>query len=256
MAKGLDPYLLIAADLYGVPRGSLSKEKDVEKRQRGKNTFLGCGFQMGADKWCMKYQGECQCRDLPARCEHPDSLAHTQAVEGVATYRTKTAPLVPQLWYAFEEAAYDAFLTRVPRTVRGITFALEDGWMTARLFDGKKIYYWNPTTIRSRFDKDAWAYWELRDGRLQRTDVYGGKLVQNVVMGLERQLLVHAMARVEREGLRPILNGYDELVTEPEAAAADWATLKQIMEDGPQWAKDLGLPIAAEGWVGDRYRKG
>jgi hypothetical protein len=75
-------------------------------------------------------------------------------------------------------------------------------------------------------------------------------------MGLERQLLVHAMARAEREGLRPILNGYDELVTEPEVAAADWATLKQIMEDAPQWAKDLGLPIAAEGWVGDRYRKG
>ena len=75
-------------------------------------------------------------------------------------------------------------------------------------------------------------------------------------MGLERQLLVRAMLRCEAEGLPVIFNGYDEIVCEVDETFANWEHLRQIMEDAPDWAKQIKLPIAAEGWVGTRYKKG
>ena len=60
----------------------------------------------------------------------------------------------------------------------------------------------------------------------------------------------------EDENLPVIFNGYDAVVVEPELAYANADLLKQIMEDPPQWAREIKLPIAAEGWIGDRYRKG
>ena len=59
-----------------------------------------------------------------------------------------------------------------------------------------------------------------------------------------------------RRELPVIFNGYDEIVCEVPEARADWTALKQIMEDVPDWAKAIKLPIAAEGWVGARYKKG
>lgn len=243
LAAGADVYLDMAEVIHGVPKGSLTKA-DVEKRQDGKNTVLGCGFQMGWEKFHAKY--------CPKR---PPEFA--QRV--IQAYRQQWAPEVPKLWYALEDAALRTVWERRPHEAYGIRYELDDGWLTARLLDGKKIYYWNPQrAVQTRFDrpKDCWTYQATKQGQLQTIYAFGGLLTENVVMGLERQLLVRAMFRCEKENLPVIFNGYDEIVSEPELAYAKWEHLKQIMEDPPAWAKAIKLPIAAEGWTGSRYRKG
>lgn len=247
LASGADVYLDMAADIYGVPKGSLDSKRDVEKRQIGKNTVLGCGFQMGWEKFHAKY-----CAEQPPEF----------AQQIIAAYRETWAPEVPKLWRALENAALRTVVDRRPHEAYGIRYALEDGWLTARLLDGKKIYYWNPQRDlrplpwdRTQF-KDCWTYQTTKNGRLVTVAAYGGLLTENVVMGHERQLLVRAMFRCEKENLPVIFNGYDEIVTDPELSYAKWEHLKQIMEDAPDWAREIKLPIAAEGWVGDRYKKG
>lgn len=253
LAAGADPYCLVAEGIFNRPPGSLHKDRDEDKpmRQVGKNTFLGCGFQMGWKKFRDKY-----CPDQPEEF----------AQKAIAGYREDVAPKVPKLWHALEEAALHAVYDKRPVEAYGIRYELEDGWLTARLLDGKKIYYWNPQRDKQimpwldRNDdyviKDCWTYETVKEGRLLKTYAYGGLLTENVVMGLERQLLVRAMLRCEEENLPVILNSYDEIVCETEERFASWPHLKQIMEDPPEWASKLGLPISTEGWTGQRYKKG
>ena len=110
------------------PKGTLTKA-DVEKRQIGKNTVLGCGFQMGWEKFHAKY-----CPD------HPPEFAQ----QIINAYRKSWAPGVPKLWAALEEDALRVVCGAKSREPYGIRYEMEDGWLTARLLDGKKIYYWNP----------------------------------------------------------------------------------------------------------------
>ena len=246
LASGADVYLDMAEDIYRAPKGSLTKA-DVEKRQIGKNTVLGCGFQMGWEKFHAKY-----CPD------HTPEFAQ----QIITTYRKVWAPEVPELWKALEDDALRVVHGAKSREPYGIKYELEDGWLTARLLDGKKIYYWNPRRASRPLpwdasqSKDCWTYQATKQGRLMTIAAYGGLLTENVVMGMERQLLVRAMLRCEAENLPVIFNGYDEIVCEPTEKHASWPMLQQIMEDTPDWARQIKLPIAAEGWVGNRYKKG
>jgi hypothetical protein len=55
------------------------------------------------------------------------------AQRAIDSYRKEFAPEVPKLWYALEAAATKAVWDRVPQEAYGIRYALEDGWLTARL---------------------------------------------------------------------------------------------------------------------------
>jgi DNA polymerase len=84
---------------------------------------------------------------------------------------------------------------------------------------------------------------------------YGGKLVENLVQAICRDLLAAAMVACEREGLPVVLHCHDELVIEVSVDEAESALrrLVQIMSSPPAWAK--GFPIAVEGFMSDRYFK-
>ena len=85
--------------------------------------------------------------------------------------------------------------------------------------------------------------------------IYGGKIVENVIQAMCRDLLADAMVRAERAGLPVVLHVHDELVCEVPAAGAREASelLHAIMLHLPEWAE--GFPIGADGHAGVRYRK-
>ena len=224
----------------------INKKVDVEEYTIGKNTVLGCGFQMGARKFLARYA-------------KGHDLAFAKRV--VDTYRNEFAPAVPDLWAALEEASLQTVLTGQAHEAYGVEYRLEDGWMTARLPSGRKLWYWNPRATRKAmpWDKDdirpAWTYQAKKLGRWIPCDAFGGLETENVVQALARDIMVDAMVRAEDNGFPIILTVHDELVTEPWKGDADVAALGQIMSELAPWAKALGLPIAAECWMGDRYHK-
>jgi DNA polymerase len=90
--------------------------------------------------------------------------------------------------------------------------------------------------------------------RWERLHTYGGKLIENATQGGARDVLAHNMPAVEAAGYSIVLGVHDELVAEtPNTGAFTNSHLSELMSAVPPWAP--GLPLAASGWEGARYRK-
>ena len=88
---------------------------------------------------------------------------------------------------------------------------------------------------------------------------YGGSLVENITQAVCRDLLALAMLRLSRRGYEIIMHVHDEIVAEIAELLSrmeqhdELERFCSIMTERPEWAPDF--PIAAEGWIGRRYRK-
>lgn len=258
MAAGADVYIDMACQIWPKlarpdwgDKNAINafKEEHLAERQTGKNSVLGLGFAMGGDKFFDRY---CQDQSL--------DFAH----DVVQVYRKEWAPKVPEMWHGLEGAALRAVRTGEAHEAYGVVYKREDRWLTARLPSGRKLWYFNPKVVRRHMPwstpenpdvRLSWTYQAMKMGRLQTIDAFGGLLTENVVQGLARDLLVNAMFNCEREGLPIVLTVHDEIVVEVDEWEADEVRLEKCLLDVPDWAKRIQVPIAAEGWIGKRYRK-
>jgi DNA polymerase bacteriophage-type len=91
----------------------------------------------------------------------------------------------------------------------------------------------------------------------ERLRTYGGKLAENATQAVARDVMAAAMLEVVAQGVRAglILTVHDELLAEAEDLQAQGALdhILKIMRTPPPWAHDL--PVDAEAWAGQRYRK-
>src|SRR5262249_45743118 len=128
---------------------------------------------------------------------------------------------------------------------------------------GRRLYYPN-ARIEDRLP--GYCQQQSSPGRTKPTIVYdepkavgqttyGGKLVENVVQAICRDLLVAALLECERQQLPVVLHVHDEIVLEVEAVRAQEALrqLVRIMSTPPAWA--AGFPLEVEGFVAGRYVK-
>jgi DNA polymerase len=92
-------------------------------------------------------------------------------------------------------------------------------------------------------------------GRWQRVSTHGGPLAENATQGFCRDLLATAMTQIEAEDIPIVFHVHDEPVAEVAKFRAQYALERMvaIMSTTPEYAP--GLPLAAEGWRGHRYRK-
>lgn len=245
LAAGGDPYIDMAQLIYKRP---LNKKQNVEERQTGKNSVLGLGFQMGAPKFQKKYAKK-----------HPLEFAK----DIVDIFRKTWAPKIPDLWWGLARAATKAVWDGTPQEAFGIVYQLEDAWLTARLPSGRKLWYFNPQKVREAMPWDdtdirrSFTFQAMKQGQWRTIKAFGGLLTENVVQATARDLMCSAMFKAEKNGFPVILTVHDEIVTEPEKGDPTEAkkALEQIMADIPDWAKQLQIPVKAEAWAGERYRK-
>jgi len=80
-------------------------------------------------------------------------------------------------------------------------------------------------------------------------------LVENIVQAVARDLLAHSMLTVDKQGFKIVLHVHDEIAVEEDAAKADFALAELIsaMLEKPEWAE--GLPLDADGFVSEFYKK-
>lgn len=240
------PYVDMAISIYGRP---IDKHHDLAEYTIGKNTVLGCGFQMGWQKFLARYaKGQ--------------SAEFAQRV--INTYRNDWAPEVPKLWKALEYAAIETVWSGNPHEAYGVRYAIEGDWLTARIPSGRKLYYRSPrkkmkempwSTPDNPDVRRAWSYHAMKMGVWKEIDAYGGHLTENVVQALARDVLVKATIDLEVNGFPIVLTVHDEDLTEIEENRIDQKAVEQIMMERPEWAVGINVPIAVESWVDDRYRK-
>lgn len=154
-----------------------------------------------------------------------------------------------------------------------ISYQVLDDCLFAILPSGRRIAYQRPRlTLKAR--KDGWAevytltYWTFntnpnmgpRGWVLMET--YGGKLFENAVQAVARDIMAFAVVNLERSGYPVVLRVHDELVSEIPQGFGSVTQFEQLMGTLPPWARgwpsdpNKPWPIRADGgWLSNRYRK-
>lgn len=170
-------------------------------------------------------------------------------------------PNIVKYWYDTENAALETMRTGMPHTAGYCTFALEvddatNQWfLTCLLPSGRQLFYVRPTLAENRFGRQSIRYWGI-DGKSHKwaeIDTYSGRIVENITQAVARDCLAEKLPLLEAAGYPVVFSIHDEIVADVPKSYADLKTVQQIMSAPMPWAP--GLPLNAEGWVGDYFKK-
>lgn len=241
-------YEASASQMFGVPIEKIKKgNPEYALRQKGKVAELALGYQgssgaliaMGAMKMGIPEE------DLP---------------EIVSRWRDSNKRIV-DLWYSLENAAVSVIQTGTPCGLRGLYLAREYDaqsnldFLTIALPSGRKLFYASPSLGMNTWNRPSILYKGVNQKTRQWTqlETYGGKLVENVVQAIARDCLALAIEHLEDAGFHVVFHIHDEVVIDCPADKADLDKVVEIMTQQVPWAPDL--PLNADGWVGDFFRK-
>lgn len=241
-------YEASASQMFGVPIEKIKKgNPEYALRQKGKVAELALGYQgssgaliaMGALKMGIPEE------DLP---------------DIVSRWREANKRIV-DLWYSLEGAAVSVIQTGAPVGVRGLVLArefdIENGldFLTITLPSQRKLYYAKPELGENQWNRPSILYRGVNQTTKQWTqlETYGGKLVENVVQAIARDCLAIAIGHLEEAGFPVVFHVHDEVVIDCPIEKADLDRVVQLMTQPIPWAQDL--PLNADGWVGDYFRK-
>lgn len=168
-------------------------------------------------------------------------------------------------FYGLEGCAIQAVLN--PGTeykYRQITYVMRGDVLYCILPSGRAITYHRPRPSRGKSGPhdDCWNLsfegWNTNPKAgpygWVRMHTYGGKLAENVVQAVARDILAYAIIKLERAGYPVVLHVHDEIVAEIIKTFGSIEEFERIMGDLPWWAKNWPL-LAKGGWRGFRYGK-
>jgi DNA polymerase len=132
-----------------------------------------------------------------------------------------------------------------------LQFDMKDGWLRIKLPSGRYLSYPNATIEDGRITFDGTNQYTRK---WERVETYGGKLVENIVQAVARDVFMTGMVGAEKLGYEVCIRVHDELITEvPDTDEYSVGQLAGAMSTNPSWA--VGLPLAAAGFETYRYKK-
>lgn len=254
----LDPYVYFAVDLYGEPYETLIKDK--EKRQNAKPAVLGCGYMLSGGEETVSADGDKVFTGLMGYARNmgiaiDQELAH----RSVDVFRNKHKKVV-KCWRNLEEAAMSCIRTGKPRKVGPVRFEMLDNVMRMVLPSGRCLHYVEPKiTEREWFGgtKKSIECWGMdqKTHSWGRIYTYGGKLIENAVQAISRDILVNGLVNSTDMGFEIVLHCHDEIVAEvPMDSPLGIKQLRECMIAAPAWGNDM-LILDAAGFESDVYKK-
>ena len=233
---GIDSYKWMAAKIYGV------EYEDVTPAERfcGKQSILGLGYQMSAKTFIDMIES------------YGETMSRADAELAVKVYRDTHKKAV-RLWATMQAGAAMA-LERPGNVIRvnaRIQYVKEGNFLKMLLPSGRCINYYKPR-LEESFGKATVSYMGVNDkNQYVRVKTYGGKLTENAVQAISRDILCVAVRTLHEDGYRIITHIHDEVVL---LGTHDLSMISDKMCSMPEWAN--GIPLEAEGFHSPRYKKG
>jgi len=239
--EGRDVYSEFASDVYGQPL----KQIDKIKRFVGKTCILGLGYGMGHVKF-----KDTLSLGMGGMSVDVDEF---EAQRIVNLYRQKNHKVVG-LWNRCN-SILTGMLAGGGGQVNDILSYSHEGILMP---NGLRIHYPALMADTNGFSyiADSRAYKKYMSGEHiagnNWTRIYGGKVVENIVQGLARNVVAEQMVCIGQR-YHVSFQVHDEIIAIVKAEDADEALefMVQEMSKPPSWAKDL--PIACEGKIGNNY---
>ena len=234
-AQGGDIYCSSASQMFKVP---------VEKhgvnghlRQKGKVAELACGYGGGVS--ALKAFGA-------------DKMGLTEEeMQDIVTQWRQASPSIPKLWRDTENAAKRA-LENPGRTFGipcGVKYHKDKDALRCRLPSGRVLTYWG-----ARVEDNSIVFMGTNQTtrKWEKTETWGGKLVENIVQAYARDCLAAAIVKLEEVGYQIVAHIHDEVVVEAPIGSC-WEDVATIMGEPIDWAP--GLLLRGDGYETVFYRK-
>ena len=236
--NGGDIYCASASQMFRVP---------VEKhgvnghlRQKGKISELACGY--GGSVGALKNMGAVE-MGVPE-----DELQGL-----INDWRNANLHIV-KLWTEVGNTAMKAIKEKTIVSLGKLVFMYERGILFIRLPSGRRLSYIKPRIGTNRFGGDSITYMGVgASKKWERLETFGGKLVENIVQAIARDLLASAMMNVANAGYDIVFHVHDEIIAEVPDGQGSVDEMCMLMSINPDWAD--GIPLSADGYECEYYRK-
>ena len=206
-------------------------------RQKGKQAELACGY--GGSVGALKAFGALE-----------SGMKEEELKPLVDAWREVNVNIV-SLWYAVDDAAKRCIKERVATSAHGIIFEYQSGMMFILLPSGRRLSYVKPRIAENQFGGESVTYMGLSVAKKwSRLETFGGKLVENIVQAISRDLLAYAMRTLRYTDI--VAHVHDEVIIECDKRTPIDIICQQ-MSRTPPWAR--GLLLRADGYECEFYQK-
>lgn len=215
----------------------------VIKCSDGAMVVHNCGFQGGVGAF----------RRMEGIGQSPYSDAEVDVL--IKAWR-QANPAIVKLWEATQAAAVRAI--KMPGALvqasRNTAFKCDGKVLKHYLPNGRAIWYQNAKLSAGKYGSEiTYVGKDSVTGRICTLKTYGGSLVQGATQGTARDVLCAARFRLTSLGWDYRYSVHDEVNSLEPINGRSVDDYIKIMTMPVNWAE--GLPVAAAGWEGRRYRK-
>ena len=234
-------YEASASKMFKVDINEITKESEL--RQKGKIAELALGYQGGVGA-------------LVSMGAYNMNLCESELIEIVKAFRSSN-PNIVKLWNNAQKAFIEAVKNKsVVHIDKNISFIYEGNILFIKLPSGRRLSYIRPKIDYDNiFNKYIITYEGIdpTTKKSKRLTTYGGKLVENIVQAIARDVLGEAMMNLRNKGFNIVMHVHDEIVLEVEENVSSIEEICEIMCKENKYLK--GLKLKADGFESKYYKK-
>lgn len=233
--NGGDIYCISASKIFGVP--VVKHGINGHLRQKGKIAELACGY--GGSVGAMKAMGA------------QEMGLSDDEIQQIVTDWRDASPNIVKLWWDVDRAVKKCIKEKAEADVKRLHIFCESGFLFIELPSGRRLAYVKPKIGENKFGGESVTYMGVGEQKKwERIESYGPKFVENIIQGIARDILLHAMMNLR--DYRIVAHVHDEVIIE----ATDGMTVADVVKKmciTPRWAR--GLTLRADGYECEFYMK-
>lgn len=243
-------YEASAAQMFHVPADSIKtvdgkKGENYPLRAKGKIAELALGYGGGVNA-------------LIAMGALSMGLSEDELPEIVDKWRI-ASPKIKEFWHILELACRKVIKHHsIEYLPKGIVVFYESGFMFIKLPSGRLLSYFKPTLVpkSTKFgmrEEITYDGLDQEHNKWTRLHTWGGKLFENVIQAIARDLLCHALSNLDKNGFPVVMHVHDEAIVDIARNTETVERMNEIMATMPDWGKDI--PLEADGFKSNFYMK-